>query len=125
MDCPECSSVFWQANACPNCGWRRRIKPDAVEVQDGDLVPLDRGHTRASAYSDLDKHNFHRQLLSISNERGYKPGWAAFTYKKKFGDWPPRAWREDPPLSPSDEVRAYARSRLIAYRKALAKAGPR
>ena len=43
MDCPECSAVFWQAQACPNCGWRRRIKPDAVEVQDGDLVPLDRG----------------------------------------------------------------------------------
>jgi superfamily II DNA or RNA helicase len=124
VDCPECSAVFWQAQACPSCGWRRRIKPEAVEVQDGDLVPLDRKAANAAPYSDLDKRNFHRQLLCLGGERGYLPGWAACTYKRKFGAWPPWAWRQDRPLSPSDEVRAYARSRLIAYRKALSKAGP-
>jgi DNA repair protein RadD len=123
VDCPECSAVFWQAQACPNCGWRRRIKPDAVEVQDGDLVPLDRGQAQKFTYSDEDKRNFHRQLLCLGGERRYRAGWAACTYKKKFGAWPPWAWREDPPLSPSDEVRAYARSRLVAYRKARQKAG--
>jgi superfamily II DNA or RNA helicase len=125
VDCPECSMVFWQAQACPTCGWRRRVKPDVLEVQDGDLVPLERAQTRAAAYSNPDRHNFHRQLLSIGNERGYKPGWAAFTYKKKFGVWPPRAWREDEPLEASAEVRAYVRSRQIAYHKAVAKAGSR
>jgi DNA repair protein RadD len=125
MDCPECSAVFWQAQACPNCGWRRRIKPDALEVKDGDLVPIEDGRVQKLTYSDEDKRDFHRQLLSIRDQRGYRSGWAACTFKKKFGAWPPWAWRDDPPLPPSDQVRAYARSRLIAYRKALDKAGSR
>jgi DNA repair protein RadD len=125
QDCPECSAVFWQANACPACGWRRRIKPDPVEVRDGDLVPLDHGQAQKITYSNEDKRTFYRQLLCLGGERRFRPGWAACTDKKKFGAWPPWPWRDDPPLSPSDEVRAYARSRVIAYRKALDKARPR
>jgi DNA repair protein RadD len=123
VDCPECSAVFLQAQACPSCGWRRRIKPDAVEVQDGDLMLLQGGKVQKAPCSDLDKRNFYRQLLAIRNERGYRPGWAACTYKKKFGAWPPWDWRADEPLPPSNEVRSYARSRLIAYQKRRQKAG--
>ncbi len=122
IDCPECSAVFWQGQACPACGWRPRVKPDAVDVRERDLVLLQHGRTQKSTHSDLDKRNFHRQLLSIRNERGYQRGWPAYTFKKKFGAWPPWAWQSDEPLGPSDEVRAYVRSRQIAYRKALQKA---
>jgi superfamily II DNA or RNA helicase len=125
VDCPECAAVFWQANACPACGWRRRTKPDAVEVHDGDLVPFDFHRAKKATHSEEDKRNFHRQLLGLAGERGYRAAWAACTYKKKFGAWPPWEWRNNAPLSPSDEVRAYARSRVIAYRKALDKAGSR
>ena len=123
QDCPECSAVFWQGQACPACGWRPRTRAGTVEVLDADLVPLDRGQPQKNNYSEQDRRNFHRQLLTIRNERGYQRGWAACTYKKKFGAWPPWAWGADEPLAPTDEVRAYARSRLIAYRKALQKAG--
>jgi superfamily II DNA or RNA helicase len=125
IDCPECSAVFWQGAACPACGWRRRIKPDAVEVMEGDLVLLQHGRTQKVGYSDLDRRNFHRQLLSIQNERRYQPGWVGRTYKKKFRAWPPWGWRDDEPLAPTDEVRRYVRSRDIAYRKARDKVGAR
>jgi superfamily II DNA or RNA helicase len=124
VDCPECSAIFWQAQACPACGWRRRIAARAVvEVQDGDLVLLQGGRAHKAAYTDLDKRNFHRQLLAIRNERGYQRGWVAHTYRKKFEAWPPGGWGDDEPLPPSNEVRAYARSRLIAYQRGRQKAG--
>jgi superfamily II DNA or RNA helicase len=123
VDCPECSMVFWQAQACPNCGWRRRVKPDAVEVQDGDLVLLQGGRSHKGACTDLDKRNYHRQLLGLRHERGFQPGWVAHTYRKRFEAWPPGGWRDDEPLPPSAEVRAYARSRLIAYYRRRPKAG--
>src|SRR5262249_3723563 len=85
IDCPECSAVVWQAQACPACGWRRRIVARAVEVQDGDLVLLQGGRGGQKCVdSDLDKRNFHRQLLAIRNERNYQRGWVDHTYRKKF-----------------------------------------
>lgn len=125
VDCPECSMVFWQAQACPNCGWRRQVKPDPVEVRDGDLVLLEGGRSHKAAYTDMDRRNFHRQLLALRSERGFQRGWVAHTYRKKFEAWPPYSWRDDDPLPPSDEVRAYARSRLIAFHRRRLKGGAR
>ncbi|GEP60934.1 DEAD/DEAH box helicase [Reyranella soli] len=124
VTCPECSAVFWQAQSCPSCGWRRRTKPDPVEVQDGDLVLLQRdGRVQKPAYTDLDKRNFHAQLLGLQSERGYQRGWVDHTYRKKFKVWPPGEWRNDAPLPPSTEARAYARSRQIAFHRRRHKAG--
>ena len=56
-------------------------------------------------------------LLTIGIERGYRPGWAAYKYKEKFGAFPP--WGSSPqPIPPSPEVRSWVRSRDIAYAKA-------
>jgi len=52
-------------------------------------------------------------LAYIAVERGYKPGWAAYKYKEKFGAWPPRG--NVVPIEPSPEVLSWVRSRMIAY----------
>ena len=64
---------------------------------------------------------WHRELVGIANERGYRPGWAAHKFKEKFGRWPQQ--RTVAPMSVSAEVRAWVRSRQIAYAKAMAKQG--
>jgi hypothetical protein len=60
-------------------------------------------------------------LLGICRERGYRDGWAAYKFKEKFGDWPPTRYAT--PLPPDDATCAWVRSRAIAYRKAIEKAG--
>ena len=60
-------------------------------------------------------------LLYIARERGYQPGWAAHKYKEKFGGWPESRFVE--PIAPDDAMRSWVRSRLIAYAKAMQKAG--
>ena len=57
--------------------------------------------------------------MGIAAERGYKPGWAAYKFKEKFGMWPPI--RNAKPMQPSQEVRAWVRSRDIAWAKAQEK----
>jgi DNA repair protein RadD len=59
-------------------------------------------------------------LLYIAGERSYARGWAAHKFKEKFHDWP--ASRFVTPLRPDDAMRAWVRSRQIAYAKAMSKA---
>ena len=60
-------------------------------------------------------------LTHIAQDRGYKPGWAAYKFKEKFGHWP--SSRSIEPIEPSIEVLSWVRSRDIAYAKARQKAG--
>jgi len=115
--CPECSAVRIQGQPCPACGWRPRPKKEAVETVDGELARLERdGSQHGVTY---DPNTFYRQLLGYAKERGYDPGWAAHKHREKFGFWPqsPRATLQPP----SDAVRAWIRSRQIAFAKARAK----
>jgi superfamily II DNA or RNA helicase len=117
VDCPECHAVRFQGQPCPACGWRPQPKPAAVKVVDGELghVSADRTVTAAA----LDQRRFYAQLLYIARERGYQRGWAGHKFREKFGYWP--SWRSVEPLPPDDAVRAWERSRRIAYAKAQAK----
>jgi hypothetical protein len=91
-------------------------------VADGELGLLDRNRVpRPVQHDELDRHRFHRQLAYIARERGYQPGWAAHKYREKFGGWP--AVRNPDPLPPDEAVRAWVRSRQIAWAKAQQKAG--
>jgi superfamily II DNA or RNA helicase len=116
-DCPECHSVKFEGRVCPFCGWRPTPKPVPVEVVEGDLGRVQRnGNVAVAAF---DQQRFYRQLLYIANERGYARGWAAHKFREKFGGWP--SWRYADPMPPEDAVRAWVRSRQIAYAKAQAK----
>jgi len=119
VDCPECRAIRFQGQPCPACRWRPRSKPAAVEVADGDLGRVERD--RAVTAVTQDRLRFYAMLLYIAAERGYQRGWAGHKFKEKFGSWP--SWRFVDPLPPDDAVRAWVRSRAIAYAKAMAKAG--
>ena len=116
--CPECSAVRLEGWPCILCGWHPIRKPRPVEVADGELGEV--GRERAASapqYGPPERERFHRQLAAIARQRAYKSGWVAHKYREKFGTWPPTRFVE--PLEPTPEVRAWVRSRAIAYAKVL------
>jgi DNA repair protein RadD len=117
--CPECFSIRMAGKPCPSCGWQPRRKAEAVDVEDGELARLARDRsTQANAPTVEDKARFHRQLRWIAREKSYKPAWAAYKFKEKFGHWPPMTSPEADAEMPDPAVRAWVRSRQIAYAKA-------
>ena len=66
------------------------------------------------------KQDFQQQLLGIAMQRGYRPGWAAYKYKERFGVWPRQSSVQ--PKSPTAETLSWVRSRNIAWAKAQQKA---
>lgn len=115
VKCPKCACVHARGPYCPACGYEYPRRSD-VEILAGELRELvgegvATGEERQALYS---------QLLYIATERSYKPGWAAWQYKARTGVWP--SGLEDAPAPPTLAVQNWARSRLIAYRKARAKA---
>ena len=61
------------------------------------------------------KEDFYAQLLGFAEARGYKPGYAFFAYKDKFGVQPSMA--KPAPQTPKLEVINFLRSRQIARAK--------
>lgn len=119
--CPECKAVRLAGEPCPACSWRPRVKPQRVEVVDGQLAAVDRNRiARAAEPSRDERISFHRQLIGIAAERGYQRGWAAHKYKEKFGAWPDL--RDPAPLPPEPATRAWVKSRVIAWAKAQERA---
>ena len=119
--CPECGAVRMEGKPCPVCGWRPVPKPRGVDVAEGDLGRVD--HMRRVSPQDWtsdERQSFHRQLVYIAAERGYKPGWASHKFKERFGTWP--AERFPVPEPPDDATRRWVRSRQIAYARSMAKA---
>jgi DNA repair protein RadD len=115
--CPECSAVRFEGQPCPVCHWRPVTKPQHVDIADGQLGPVDRNRSIGKPSGD-ERLNFYRQLLYIARERGYKDGWAWHKTKEKFGIAPSGNYAA---LEPDPAIRAWVRSRQIAYAKAMAK----
>lgn len=114
--CPECAAIRLQGQPCGSCGWRPVVKPQAVEIAEGDLARVDHGRRALHAGATVaERMRFFGMLCWYVDERGYKPGWAAHKFREKFGDWPP--WRHVEALVPTDEARAWVRSRAVAYAK--------
>ena len=122
LECSQCSAIRTAGHACPHCGFLPRRPGQHIDVRDGDLVHVGRnGKPKPNEWTPELRHLFHRQLVGVAMQRGYKPGWAAHQYKSKFGHWPPHSNVE--PMVPKPEVTSWVRSRQIAYAKAMQKAG--
>jgi len=119
--CPECAAVRLQGQPCPVCSWRPQPKAGPVEIAEGELGRVARNRIVSANVATADERTrFYATLLYIGNERGYARGWAAHKYREKFSDWP--ATRFVAPVVPDAAMRAWVRSRQIAYAKAMAKA---
>jgi superfamily II DNA or RNA helicase len=110
-ECPQCAFLRPPKVAlCPACGFRPQPKC-TTETEAGELLEI----TRAKV-TMAEKQVFYSELLSIQDERSYKPGWAANQYRSKFDVWPNQLNKELR-RAPSQATRDYVRSRMIAYAK--------
>jgi DNA repair protein RadD len=114
VDCPECGAVFSGTRTCPECGWIMRPKGKEVRTLDGELVEVGAGLSE----DETDRRCFFAELRAIAIEKGRKPGWAAYSFRDRFGYWPPRDWQHWSPQAPSLETRRWVKSRDIAWAKA-------
>jgi hypothetical protein len=91
-------------------------------VAAGELGRVDGQHNaQGTKWTPEQMHVFHRELLWVARQRGYKPGWAAYKHKEKFGVWPQER-SAPPPMPPPPSTLAWVRSRQIAYAKSLQEA---
>jgi hypothetical protein len=121
VECSSCGSVRTAGEACSHCGFLPQRPPEAIVFRDGDLALVDRQRRAAQAASDPhERMRWQAMLAHIAIERGYKPGWAAYKFKEKFGHWPPV--NTVTPREPSPEVLSWVRSRNIAFAKARQRA---
>lgn len=110
--CPRCRYMKPPGvHACPACGFAPERRSD-VEVQDGNLVKMERGKVKASR---AEKQAIYSGLLWIAAERGRKHGWVAHQYRERFGVWP--SGLDDHPAPPAEELSKWVRSRDIRFAK--------
>ena len=116
-ECPKCAYLRPpRVRTCPSCGFVAEAVSEVAPAK-GHLAEL----TPKAAQADIRvKQRWYSELLAIAADRGYKPGWAANQYRKKFGVWPaPRLFAEE--ATPSPEVIGWVRSQQIAFAKARQK----
>jgi DNA repair protein RadD len=120
VECKQCGEQRMRGEACPNCGYRPKPPPRAVDVIDADLAEMG-----AAQRAALDRKRFYLELRGYaatarSKKTGqpYKASWAAQQYRSKFQIYPPWNWNDEPPIEPSPETRRWIRSRIIAWARA-------
>jgi DNA repair protein RadD len=123
LECSQCGAIRVAGEACGHCGFLPKRPAMPFVCDDGNLGLVDRTRRRAAANSNdpAERNRWHRELIFIAAQRGYKPGWVAHKYKERFGSFPP--WGSPPPpLKAGGEVLSWVRSRMIAYARAQQKA---
>ena len=116
LECTQCSAIRIAGEPCPSCGFLPQAPPRPVPIRDGDLGLVTGGRARPAHYDHATKMQWLGMLTAIEAERGYRTGFANANYKEKFGTWPAWGLRVEP-IPPTQEVRSWVRSRLIAYAK--------
>jgi superfamily II DNA or RNA helicase len=118
--CPVCDCMLPRvAGKCTNCGYNVQKSVSGLIERDGELfeiVPGSRVPPKKRGLFTLDeKAQFFAGLKFYGIERGYKPGWAANQYRKKFLVWPAHEIEGVAPRPPSMQVRQWIRSGQIAW----------
>lgn len=86
MRCPVCFYAHSPALACPNCGHQYKSGDSGVKEIAGELVLLGTSEERAAKRREVVAVNSYEELVAISQQRGYKLGWAEREWKQKTGE---------------------------------------
>lgn len=107
--CPKCSVVFASSLTCPDCGYFFETMAQQFSVVEGQLIPIEDD----PAHVLLERQHFYLELVSYAQDKGYKAGWPAFTWKEKHKTWPPREWENLEPRPPGMATLRYIQHRNI------------
>jgi hypothetical protein len=89
--CKACFAYVLAAKiVCPHCGFEfpKNQDPEAIPAETNAELVARNGEPDA-----LKRAFFDRQVI-LARTKGFKPGYASFLYKQRYGVWPPRAWGE-------------------------------
>lgn len=120
-ECASCGALRPPAvRECPACGFAPERQSE-IEFEDGELVEITSApkpvklpkHQEATK---ADKQRFWSEALGFAASRGRQRGWAAHTYRARFGVWP--RGLDDEVAEPSPAFINYEKSRRIAWLKA-------
>lgn len=65
----------------------------------------------------IDQKQFYLELVGYAFARNFKPGWAAHSYRDKFGSFPPDSYKAHEPITPSLETLRWLKHRQIRFAK--------
>ena len=119
--CDHCHAINPRdATICENCR-EPFFTRTRVRHIDGELVELgSRTAARSGSLLEVQK-TFYGEMLWQARARGYKDGWIAHQYKKRFGVWPnDYRVKQAEPRQPSIQTRNWIISQAIAYKKDMA-----
>ncbi len=119
ITCPNCKTVFRARVDCPNCGHRAFEKREDIPYHEADLEEVkDPKAKRNRTESWAQKQEFIGGLRAIASKRGYKDGWVAHAYSKRYGVWPndPRV-KHAPATAPSQDVTGFVKHLQIRNAK--------
>lgn len=121
-ECPACSLLtpVWYPK-CPNVDCAHEWKPKSdVVVLDGKLERVKGKVTKlVDSYTKEEKQRWYSGILHIARMRNRSRGWAAHTYKDKFGVWPKGLSEKE--IYPDIEVSNFIKAKAIRYAKAMEK----
>jgi len=87
--CKACFAVIpAAAPTCPYCGFAPPVQVTKVTESEDELVEASSLVRRYQAMGSDERVDLLRKLLADAESFGYRPGWAAYRYKSKFGHWP-------------------------------------
>lgn len=113
--CPKCGRYMPRhVDCCVSCGYVRPQRNNVLE-KPGELAEY-HPTTGKKLPGREERQSFYSELLGYAEERGFKPGWAFYQYKDKFGVEPKGLQRVAE--MPGPKVRGWIRSRFIAKAKA-------
>lgn len=108
---------------CPKC--RREMKGTRCECGfQAQYIPTLRDLEVVSKRAVIERHDtnatrlhYYLSARGFALERGFKEGWAAHMYRHRYGDWPPFAWRNLAPITPSETMRRHFEKALRIRRR--------
>jgi superfamily II DNA or RNA helicase len=127
--CSKCEALLTKkADNCWNCG-HAFAKLSAIQEADGDLIEVQRGTITMGKkggkreYSMSEKAEWFSQIKRLRVDRNKSEGWAAHTYKAKFGVWPndPRIRQVEIADFITTEVYSFVKFLNIQYAKRMEK----
>jgi superfamily II DNA or RNA helicase len=104
VTCPKCYHRFrYGKKECPGCGFAITVKHRIMTVVEEELVERKRAEQKTMAIeewrtklTDEDKRRKYDEWRIKGKKRGYKNQWADLCWKRVFGSWPSKEWRNSP-----------------------------
>ena len=87
--CPNCFAVVPAGvSKCPQCGHVFVTKPRDIREDDTELVLSTQIQAHYQKLTTEEKIKVYTGLIAQCKQLGFKPGWSAYQYKDRFGQWP-------------------------------------